>query len=250
MFGKTTIVLLAAALASFGQGVDPKGIFVTGSGNNNRPAVKYGIRLNRGGESRPVAASYRFQSGDRFQFQFEMNQPSYVYLLHRELEGDPDSMERYVGAKGIVVVRDDDNRRPPSSKYQLLWPTGGDNVRLSGRQPQTVPGQGQYFQFDSTPGLEKVVMVVSPKPLDLERDFPGAGKRDDSARRDDSRRRNDSDSDVLGQLKKDLDAMESNTASAEGSSSKGICVGECDSYSAPRNPAEPFLVVIDLRHFR
>ena len=40
-------------------------------------------------------------------------------------------------------------------------------------QTQTVPVGRQYFQFDNEPGMEKVVLVVSPKPIDLERDFPG-----------------------------------------------------------------------------
>jgi Domain of unknown function (DUF4384) len=241
---KTTTILLTAALAAFGQGsVDPKGIFVTPGNNNPRPAVKYGIRLSRNGEARPVAASYRFQSGDRFQFQFEVSQSSYLYLLQREIEGDPASMEQYVGAKGIVVVRDEDDKRPASSKYQLLWPVNSSSVRLTGHQPQTVPSQGQFFQLDNRPGLEKIVMVVSPKPLDLESEFPGATGAA-------PRKRNDSDADVLGQLRKNLDAMEGNTASSAAVESKGICVGDCNSYSAPRNPSDPFLVVIDLRHFR
>ena len=59
-----------------------------------------------------------------------------------------------------------------------------------------------------------------------------------------------SNDDVLGQLKKDLEAMDSNTASVDPTASKGICNGECSSYAAPRNPNSPLLKVIDLRHFR
>jgi len=244
MFSKTTGIALMAALACFAQGVDPKGIFVTpGKNNDNRPAVKYGITLIRNGEPRPVAASYRFQSGDRFQFQFETSESSFVYLLTREIEGDPDSMQRYVGAKGIQVVRDDDRRSQP--KYQVLWPTNGENIRLAARQPQAIPNR-QYFQFDNNPGLEKIVLVVSPKPLDIDRELagtPGPPPRGNGGRKD-------SEGDVMGQLTRSLAAMDSNAASAEPVASKGVCVGDCASYSAPKNPSDPYLVVIDLRHFR
>jgi hypothetical protein len=250
MFGKVIVLMVAAGLTGFGQ-IDPKGIFVTPPANDDRPAVKYSIRLSHHGEVKPVASSYHFQSGDHFQFIFETSRTSYVYLLQRELVGDPDAMQRYVGSKGIVVVRDDDNKKPPASApYHLLWPANGENVRLEARRPQTIPIQaGLQFEFDNQPGLEKIVLVVSPKPMDLERDFPGS-TRGGSATAPPAGKRNDSDDDVLAQLRKDLDAMDRNTASAEATASKGICVGECASYSAPRNPANPFLVVIDLRHFQ
>jgi hypothetical protein len=165
-----------------------------------------------------------------------------VYLLTRELQGDPDTMERYVGSKGIVVVHDGDDSNGAAPKYQLLWPTGGNSVRLTAHKPQMVPGQN-WFQFDEKPGLEKLVLIVSPKPLDVERLFPGAGRAEAPAAH------NDTNDDVLGQLRKDIEAMDKNSV-VEDTSSKGICVGDCNNYVAPQNPANPYLVVIDLRHFR
>jgi hypothetical protein len=249
---KQFITLSALSAASLLAQIDPKGIFVTpgdggnsGGGSGNRPAVKYSMQLERGGEARPVAASYQFRDRDRFRFLFEVSQTSFVYFLHRQLNGDPDSMERYTGAKGISVVRDEDNRAPAPSGFTLLYPSNPSGVRLTARQPQRVPGNGDYFQLDTNPGVEKIVLVVSSQPLDMSgfvkkrsRTQPGGGSR------------NDSDNDVLGQLRKDIEAMDANTVTVNDQpSAKGICVGTCDGYSAPRNPGKPFLVNIDLRHY-
>jgi hypothetical protein len=249
MIGKSTTLLLAVAAACLAQ-VNPKDIFVSGGGNGsnggNRPAIKYIIQLNRDGEVRPVAASYRFQSGDKFRFLFESNQPVFVYLGLRSMEGDPDTMEHVVGAKGVIVVRDEPGKRPAAeSRYHLLWPNDGRNVRLAAHQAQTVPASGQYFEFDASPGMEKIVLVASPERMDPEKLFPGARLQKQPAGSHD-----DSNDDVLGQLRKDIETMDHNTASVSDPSSKGICVGPCDNYSSPRNPTDPFLVVIDLRHFQ
>jgi hypothetical protein len=248
----------ALSAASLLAQVDPKGIFVSpgngnggGGGNNgggaNRPAVKYSIQLERNGQARPVAASYQFRDKDRFRFLFEVSQNSYVYLLHRQLEGDPDSMERYTGAKGISVVRDEDNRAPAPSGFTLLYPSSG-NVRLTAREPRALPNNSEFFQFDTNPGLEKIVLVVSNSPLDMS-GFVKKRSRTQSGGGGNSR--NDSDNDVLGQLSKDIEAMEANTVTvSDQAGAKGICVGDCNGYSAPRNPGKPFLVNIDLRHYR
>ena len=230
--------LMIAAVACMGQEVNPKGVFVTPANDPAaRPAVKYSIKLNRNGDVRPVAASYRFQTGDKFQFLFESNQSNYVYVLHRAVEGDPDRMEQYAGAKGIIVTGGDNKA---DQRYQVLWPTSGA-VKITANKAQSMPSGNQFFEFDAKPGLEKIVLVVSPQPIDVAKYFNVAGNANSG-----SGGRKDKDEDVLGQLT----AMDKNTVSVADATDKGICVGSCDGYSAPRDPGKPFLVNIDLRHFR
>lgn len=255
MTKKLILVSVLASAAALCQKVDPKGIFVSGGGSGSgtsggHPSVKYSIKLERNGEPRAVATSYRFQDHDRFRFLFEVNQPYYVYLLHRQLEGDPDGMERYTGAKGITVVREGDSRAPQASgSFTLLYPTKG-SVRLSGRQPQTIPANGEYFQLDTKSGIEKIVMVVSPYEIDMSR-FTRTPAPSGGGNGNGNGSRNDSNGDVMGQLSKEIAEMDRNSVSvSDEPSAKGICVGDCNGYTAPRNPGKPFLVNIDLRHYR
>lgn len=260
MFKRFIAGAALAASTMFAQEAGAKGIFVTGGGNNGggsnnqpRPAVKYSVQLARAGDGmRPVAVSHRFQTGDRFRFLFESSQDCYVYLMHRQLHGNPDSMERYVGSKGIITVRDDDNSGRSSGNYTLLYPQSG-SIKLTARQAQQVPARDS-FELDTDTGIEKIVMVVSPTPIDVRRLFnvqngapSNQGNNGGNAGR---KPRNDSEDDVMGQLRKEIESLSANSTSEHETNSKGICVGDCNSYSAPRNPQKPFLVTIDLRHYR
>jgi hypothetical protein len=232
MMWKAMFALLAA-IAAFAE--DPKGIFVA-SGSDNKPAVKYSMKLNRGGEMQPVLPSQHFKSGDKFQFVFETNQPLYVYFLLRSIDGNPDSMDQVAGSKGITVVREE--KKP--SNYQLIWPVNGKSTRLAAHQAQTVPGKGKFFQFDDQQGLEKVVMLFSPQPLDMNVLFP---------RTSGSSGRSAPTGEALAKTKTQIEAMDANTTSSD-TADRGICVGECETYSTPKNPTDPFLVVVDLKHYR
>jgi hypothetical protein len=239
------IALATAFLCMAGQ-PDPKGIFIAPAPNGvAHPAVKVRIELNRNGQSTPVASTYRFQSGDRFRLVFELNQPSYVYVVNRSIEGNPDALGSLLGTRGINVVNQGTAARPAAPNVHLLWPARGTAAQLAAGQPQSVPGAGQFFQFDMTPGLEKLAVLVSPYAVDPARFITGLpGASPPSGQRN----REDTNTDVLSQLD-DLRSLEGNTATDPGNS-KGICVGDCSQYSASKNPAQPFVLTVDLLHAR
>lgn len=212
-----------------------KGINVVPGAGSGTAALKYDVLLQRGEREEAVATSRRFVDGDKFKLRFEVNHDSYVYVLHRTLDGNPDQMERYTGTKGIRTIHEEDRSSHGSGKYRLLYParnTGEDNL-LRSRRPTVVPEGGRnFFQMDNDPGIEKLVVVVSPKPVDIARLFNLTTERGNS---------NDSDPDIDNQLKGAVD----NTVD-----SKGICVAPCSEYAAPRASGKPILVNVDLRHYR
>jgi len=248
MTWRSFLITSAMAFTCLAADPDPRGIFLASNtstpGATAYPAVKFRIELNRNGQVSPVPATYRFQSGDRFHFLFELNQSSYVYVVNRSVEGDPDQMGALLGTRGINVVNQGPGAREGAPGLQLLWPAQGGNARLAAGQAQSVPGPTQYFEFDTKPGLEKIALVVSPYPVDPSKYFPGLP----GAPQPSASNREDTNEDVLAQLQ-DLRSLESNTATDSGTN-RGICVGDCSQYSAPRNPAQPFILTVDLLHAR
>ena len=242
---------VVTASACCGAELDPKGIFISSTATGAPgataayPALRFRIELNRNGKAGPVASTYRFQSGDRFRFVFELNQSSYVYVVNRSVEGNPDALGAMLGTRGINVVDQNANASAGAPKLQLLWPARGTNARLAGGQPQSVPGATQFFEFDTNPGLEKISVLVSPYPVDPGRYFTGLARVSPPSA---AGNREDTNADVLSQLE-DLKSLDGNTATDPGAS-RGICVGDCSQYSAPRNPAQPFVVTVDLLHAR
>jgi hypothetical protein len=246
--GHLMVVAAAAALLCRGGQPDPRGIFIAPAANGAaHPAVRVQIELNRNGQATPVPATYRFRSGDRFRLLFELNQPSYVYVVNRSVEGNPDALGPMLGTRGINVVDQNVAAKPGAPRLQLLWPGRGGGARLAAGHPQTVPGGGQFFEFDQNPGLEKLALLVSPYPIDPGRLFTGLGGSTTPAGSG-AGSRQDTNADVLSQLD-DLKSLDGNTATDPGNS-RGICVGDCSQYSAPKNPAQPFVLTVDLLHAR
>ena len=254
--------------ASFGvlaqPAQSPSGIFVDG-GQSGRTAVKFNVLLKRDGRERTVNSNYRFQDGDQMKFQFELNKEAYVYVVHREFEGDPGSRElqRLAGPMGINVVRDDDRRRrrpgerPGSGRsgeaYQLLFPTreSGSSNRLSAKKVHTIPAQRDlYFTMDDRPGIEKLYLVTSDKPLDISEHFTLDGRLRRGNGGSGRTPRDDTDDDVLSQLSAKLASYGSN-AESEYVNAKGIQLErERDNYGSGRKPGEPFMNEVDLAHHR
>ena len=248
---------LAAAAQEQGD-VSPKGIFLS-DGEDRRTGVRFSVLLKRDGKSRIVSSNHRFRDADRMKFQFTLNRDSYVYVVHRTLEGDPssDRVRRYAGPKGIEVVRDDNrdrggsgNRDRDGTNYQLLFPNEkvGRKNRLKARRLYTVPAdRNKYFTMDDNPGIEKLYVVVSPQRLDIEDHFD---IRDGGVRRGRSGgdgRRDDSSSDVLDRLTAQLAEYAGN---ADLSLSKGIEVEEVDSYGIGVERGRPLMIEVDLAHHR
>lgn len=241
-------IALTLAVSCFAQAAaNPKGIFLD-SGDASSSAIKFSVLLERDGVRKVVPAGYAFQSGDKMKFQFELNHDRYIYILLRSVNATPALLEQYSGKRGIDVMREEDQRATVASTtttttttattrtaggYQLLYPTqqAGTGNKVAARTTKTVPGgDATWFRMDKKPGMEKLLVVVSDKPLDFSPFFETVtGKlRANSA--------------VSVQLSQRLVDYSDNS---QISSSRGI---EVESYASAAVAAKPMLVPVDLRH--
>jgi hypothetical protein len=230
---------LAVALAAPAMAQSAKGIYVEGS----RPAMKFNVLLERNGHTEVVPTNYAFKTGDRMKFQFDVNRDLYVYVLHRTVDGNDQTVSRYAGSKGIEVIRDDDRKNNRKDSYDLLFPGKESNNLIHARNLESIPrGSDSYFRMDSQPGMEKLIIVASPKPIKIEQFFDvQTGHMSDNGRKP----HNDSDDDVVGQLTRSLFDVSGNSLV----DAKGIeVVGPSDGYVAARTPDKAIVVTVDLRH--
>lgn len=229
-------VLLSATLMSLFSQQAPSGareLFFAGAARPSaHPAARYSIEHFRDGKPTAVAKSHRFYDGDEFQFVLELNAPAYIYVLNRTLPGHPETLRKYTGAKGIALVRADDQKKEPKERFELVFPKGPSSEALRKAGKQVVPGNGKRLRFDDQPGIEKLVVLVSLRPLDVAKYFPlqaagnaGAGNQAEIAE------------------------LERNTMISEPASQREICLDGCAHYSAPRDPAKPFVVNVDVLHY-
>lgn len=253
--------VLVALLVGIGAFVlnaesDPKGLFLSEA----RDGVKFNVLLDRGDSERTVSTGYRFESGDRMRFQFEINRDSYVYFVHRQIDGDPTSapVSQYAGLKGIRFVMNEQPARtrpaPPTPprpasarpaspvspardgtpvRYKLLFPSdgAGRQNKLVAKKSHTLPlADGVHFEMDETPGIEKLYVVVSPTRLNrLEGLFAADGAIIDQG---------DASRNVTEILARYSD-------NANVSIGKGIIV---DSYGVGVDEEKPFMTEVDLAH--
>ncbi len=110
--------------------------------------LAYWIELNRGGKYYKTNNKARFRSGDQVWFHLVPNADAYAYIILRQ------------GTKGTKTV---------------LFPleiTGMDNLVKRGRDC-VVPTENT-LQFDDTPGVENVALLLSRKKIDpaLFLDYP------------------------------------------------------------------------------
>lgn len=244
---KTTLAF-TLAVSCFAQAeANPKGIFLD-SGDTASSAIKFSVLLERDGVKKVVPASYAFQSGDKMKFQFELNHDRHIYILLRSVNAAPAQLDQYSGKRGIDVIRQEDQRATAAGTtttttttattrtaggYQLLYPTqqSGTANKVAARTIKTIPGgDATWFRMDKKPGMEKLLVVVSDKPLDFSPFFDTlTGKlRANSA--------------VSVQLSQRLVDYSDNV---QLSSSRGI---DIESYASAAVAAKPMLVPVDLRH--
>jgi hypothetical protein len=98
--------------------------------------ASYFIRLkDADGSTHDVLASRTFKSGERFQLGVKVNRPTYVYILNQAPDGTVSqiypqpSQDNFINAMGVVFL----------------------------------PGKGS-FEFDSKPGVEQLLVFLSPEP--------------------------------------------------------------------------------------
>ncbi len=99
--------------------------------------ASYFIRMrNADGSTRNVLTSRVFRSGERFQLGVKVNQPSFVYIFNTDSSGSVTQLypqpnqQNFTDAMGVVFF----------------------------------PPQGA-FQFDNNPGVERLAVYLSPKPV-------------------------------------------------------------------------------------
>lgn len=98
-------------------------------------AIKTTIDLDRGGQKTNVLPDYEFKSGDKVKIIYTTNIDCFVYWLSQGTSG----------------------------QYVMLFPnakTGADNW-ITKNKEQIIPVSGT-FKFDETPGVEKILLVMSP----------------------------------------------------------------------------------------
>jgi hypothetical protein len=112
--------------------------------------ASYFIRLKgTDGSARDVLASHTFKSGDRFQLGVKVNRPSYVYVLNQDPDGNLSQIfpmpgqDNYVNAMGMVFL----------------------------------PSRGA-FEFDAKPGVEQLMVFLSPTPMNSVAELAGRSKPD------------------------------------------------------------------------
>ena len=159
----------AAGQPAYDKGihVEARGIYQEGA----RLGLQHDIvLLERNGNLRRVSSTHRFRSGDRFRVEVEPNRAAFIYVLNRTLRGD----ERSLQSKGIEVIRGEDRRDRSGSRqrYSLLYPAPGRRpaaVRAGARVQ--LPSRDGYFVMDDEPGIERVYLVASERPVDVLRYF-------------------------------------------------------------------------------
>ena len=146
---------------------DARGIYIEGA----RPAMRFNVLLDREGRTSKVSSDYAFHSGDRMKFQFDVNKDLYVYVLHRTVDGDAAKVERYAGTRGIEVIRDEDRNGRKTDSWDLLFPnsrSGRENLVRANVLTSIPSASDEFFRMDENPGMEKLTVIASQHPLELE----------------------------------------------------------------------------------
>jgi hypothetical protein len=160
----TLLSLLILSGAAFGQqAYSAKSLFfgeegdVVAASTAGKPAVKpalakvavkktialkqigasYFVRLKRAdGTVEDVLASRSFRSGDRFQLGVKVNRPIYVYVMNQD----------------------------PSGNLTQIFPVNGQDNYVNAMGTVFLPSKGA-FEFDAQPGVEQLLVFLSPKPM-------------------------------------------------------------------------------------
>lgn len=99
--------------------------------------ASYFIRLKRAdGSTEDVLASRSFRSGDRFQLGVKVNHPTYVYVMNQDPEGN----------------------------LAQIFPVNGQDNYVNAMGTVFLPAKGA-FEFDAKPGVEQLLVFLSPKPM-------------------------------------------------------------------------------------
>ena len=137
-------LLLNLALPSLaqvtGQETEAKNLFLAHASNpqQGKPGVKIRLELKRGEQKvGMVPLNYKFKAGDKVKFHFETNFAAYVTILNLGTDGSK----------------------------QLLFPYPGSTERVPKAKDSVLPQGDMWFEFDETPGTERMMFIFSAQSL-------------------------------------------------------------------------------------
>ena len=140
----TALLLLQSSCcgaAAFAQdAADARDLFVSYAANKakGQPGVRVRLERLRDGVREFVRRDEEFRSGDKVKLHFEVNFPAYVEIYNWGSSGD----------------------------FQRLFPFTGGAQRVNPTADYVVPGRAtEWFEFDETPGVERLIFVFSAAPL-------------------------------------------------------------------------------------
>lgn len=131
----------------------------TGAKAAAKPGVHYTVELVRDGIRQPVSLNFPFKTGDRVSLVVRSDFDAYIYVLNRTLTGDPEAM-----ATRSMMLVDDVGDKPKDCPYDLVFPAVGQQYRLKAGVSQSVPPRGKTMLMNDPPGVEKLLLIVSPNP--------------------------------------------------------------------------------------
>jgi hypothetical protein len=102
-----------------------------------RPGVRVRVELDRDGRARFVSTKTVFRAGDKVRFHFAMNFPGYVVIINQ-------------GSSG---------------KRDMLFPYKGVSNHIGRTADYTVPQGEGWFEFDETPGTERLTFIMSKRVI-------------------------------------------------------------------------------------
>jgi hypothetical protein len=226
----TTLFVVSPGLAADESLRAVKGLYLDREHHPALNGMRFDIELERPeGGSVEVPVTYEFHSGQRIWLRMDMRNTAYVYVLNRTLNN---------GDKGIAAIRDEDIQRPPVAADAPRLVFGPEKISRGAarRAPKS-----SALRFDLNPGIEKLYVILSPKPLHLESLFGPEGRMlvDDGHR------------DSLRNLDNDLSTWAGNSeyAAPDKEGAKGIAQDNYG-YCVERRPNEALMFEITLAHSR
>jgi hypothetical protein len=103
-----------------------------------RPGARVRVELDRDGRARFVSTRTVFRAGDKVRFHFAMNFPGYVVVINQ-------------GSSGT---------------RSLLFPYKGVSNHIGRTADYTVPQGDGWFEFDDTPGTERLTFIMSKREIE------------------------------------------------------------------------------------
>lgn len=126
--------------------------------------VVYNLTLVGDGRRVEVSPSHVFHNGDQVALRLLSSRDAFVYVFNRTITGDPDEiaprslvLEDEIRQDGTAVLRG----------VRLLYPEPGQVARLRANVHTAIPARGKALTLADPVGVEKLYVVISPRPLDL-----------------------------------------------------------------------------------